>query len=333
MTAIAAAARERLDEAARFIYEPVAGGLELVTENLAALAENSGVPRGMLAHVVGGGGKLLRPAITLLAGGLRPGQEERVTRMATAVELLHVATLVHDDTVDRSEKRRGRATVSSVWGDDVAVLLGDYVFAASATFVCDTGNIRVIRRFSETIMELARGELAERMSKHDWTQTLEDYQRRIYDKTASLICTAAESGGALSGAPEEETQALRAFGYNVGMAFQIVDDVLDFTSSEDELGKPAGADLLQGTLTLPTLLFAARRPDEPAVRRLRGGSRDEADLAAVVELVRNSSAVEESRAELDSYRDAARAALAVLPAARERESLDALIDYIAERRS
>lgn len=329
----AAAARERLDEAARFIYEPASAGLEIVTENLAALAENSGVPRGMLSHVVEGGGKLLRPTITLLAGGLRPGQEERVARMATAVELLHVATLVHDDTVDRSEKRRGRATVSSVWGDDVAVLLGDYVFAASAIFVCDTGNIRVIRRFSETIMELARGELAERMSKHDWTQTLEDYQRRIYDKTASLICTAAESGGALSGAPEEETQALRSFGYNVGMAFQIVDDVLDFTSSEEELGKPAGNDLLQGTLTLPALLFAARRPDEPAVRRLRDGSRDEADLAAVVEMVRNSSAVEEARAELDGYRSAARAALAVLPVARARESLDALVDYIAERRN
>ncbi|MYA50952.1 MAG: polyprenyl synthetase family protein [Chloroflexi bacterium] len=325
--------RDRLDGSARFIYEPVLNGLDLVTGNLGDLAENSGVPRDMVSHVVEGGGKLVRPTITLLAGALRAGEEERIVKMATAVELLHIASLIHDDTVDHSEKRRGRATVSRLWGDDMAVLLGDYVFAASATFVCDTGNIRVVRRFAETIMELARGELTERISKHDWSQTSADYERRIYDKTASLICTAAESGGVLSGAPEEETQALRSFGYNVGMAFQIVDDVLDFTSSEEELGKPVGNDLLQGTLTLPALLFAAAHPNEAVVRRLRDGSRDENDLTAMVELVRNSSAIDETMAQLEGYRNAARAAVATLPDARARRSLDALVDYLAQRRN
>lgn len=325
--------RDRLDGQARFIYEPVLDGLDLVMENLGDLAENSGVPRDMVSHVLEGGGKLVRPTITLLAGALRPGEEERIVKMATAVELLHIASLIHDDTVDHSEKRRGRATVSRLWGDDMAVLLGDYVFAASATFVCDTENIRVVRRFAETIMELARGELAERLSKHDWSQTSEDYERRIYDKTASLICTAAESGGVLSGAPEAESQALRSFGYNVGMAFQIVDDVLDFTSSEEELGKPVGNDLLQGTLTLPALLFAASYPDESVVRRLRDGSRDESDLTTMVEFVRNSSAIDESLAQLEGYRNAARAAVATLPDARARRSLDALVDYLAQRRN
>ncbi len=325
--------RDRLDASARFIYEPVLDGLDQVIGNLGDLAENSGVPRDMVSHVVEGGGKLVRPTITLLAGALRPGEEERIVKMGTAVELLHIASLIHDDTVDHSEKRRGRATVSRLWGDDMAVLLGDYVFAASATFVCDTGNIRVVRRFAETIMELARGELTERVSKHDWSQTSADYERRIYDKTASLICTAAESGGVLSGAPEEETQALRSFGYNVGMAFQIVDDVLDFTSSEEELGKPVGNDLLQGTLTLPALLFAASHPDETIVRRLRDGSRDESDLTTMVEFIRNSSAIDETMAQLDGYRNAARAAVAVLPDARARQSLDALVDYLAQRRN
>lgn len=324
---------DRLDEQARFIYEPVIAGLDLVVANLSDLAEDSGVPRDMVSHVVEGGGKLVRPTITLLAGALRQGEEERLVKMATAVELLHIASLIHDDTVDHSEKRRGRATVSRLWGDDMAVLLGDYVFAASATFVCDTENIRVVRRFAETIMELARGELTERISKHDWSQTSADYERRIYDKTASLICTAAESGGVLSGAPEAESEALRSFGYNVGMAFQIVDDVLDFTSSEDELGKPVGNDLLQGTLTLPALLFAANHPAEPVVRRLRGGSRDESDLAAMVECVRNSSAIDETLAQLERYRNAARAAVARLPDARARQSLDALVDYLAQRRN
>ena len=325
--------RDRLDGSARFIYEPVLDGLDLVMENLGDLAENSGVPRDMVSHVVEGGGKLVRPTITLLAGALRPGEEERIVKMGTAVELLHIASLIHDDTVDHSEKRRGRATVSRLWGDDMAVLLGDYVFAASATFVCDTGNIRVVRRFAETIMELARGELTERISKHDWSQTSADYERRIYDKTASLICTAAESGGVLSGAPEEETQALRSFGYNVGMAFQIVDDVLDFTSSEEELGKPVGNDLLQGTLTLPALLFAASHPDEAVVRRLRDGSRDANDLTTMVDFVRNSSAIDETMAQLEGYRNAARSAVTTLPDARARQSLDALVDYLAQRRN
>ena len=325
--------RERLDAVAQFIYEPVADDLARVLDNLGKLASSSGISEEMVSHVVVSGGKMVRPTVTLLAGSLRPGFEERLITMATAIELLHIASLVHDDTVDMARTRRGKATVSSVWGNDVAVLLGDYVFAASATFVCDTGNIRVVRRFSETIMELAKGELAERFSKHDWTQTIEDYNRRIYDKTASLICTASASGGMLSDAPEEETQALHAFGYNVGMAFQIVDDVLDFTSSEEELGKPVGNDLRQGTLTLPALLFAQRYPDEPIVKRLRDGSRDEADLAAMVDLVRNSTMIDDALATLDEYRSAARAALSVLPKSRPRESLEALIDYVAQRRS
>ena len=328
-----------LSDTARFIAEPVAGDLDRVVENMKTLAEESGLAGDdMVAQAVVSGGKKIRPTVTLLAGALRsaalgPQEQDRLVKMATAVELLHIASLIHDDTVDKADTRRGQATVSSMFGPDVAVLLGDYVFAASATFVCDTGNIRVIRRFSETIMELARGELAERFSTHDWSQSIDDYKRRIYDKTASLICTAAESGGVLSGAPEEQNQALRSFGYNVGMAFQIVDDVLDFTSSEEELGKPAGNDLLQGTLTLPALLFAERHPREAVVKRLLDGSRDEADLHAMVAHIRESSAIDESLAALDGYRNAARAALSLLPDARPRESLEALIDFVTDRRN
>lgn len=324
----------QLDDAARFIVDPVAAGLDRVVANLTSLAAESGLPGGdMAAQAIVSGGKKIRPTITLLAGALRPCDADRIVTMATAIELLHIASLIHDDTVDNADTRRGRATVSSIFGPDVAVLLGDYVFASSATFVCDTGNIRVIRRFSETIMELARGELAERFSVHDWSQTIDDYKLRIYDKTASLICTAAESGAVLSGATEEHVQALRSFGYNVGMAFQIVDDVLDFTASEEELGKPAGADLLQGTLTLPALLYAERNPGDAVVRRLAGGSRDEADLCAMAALIRESSVLNEALAALDDYRNAARAALAELPPSRPRESLEALIDYVTQRHS
>ena len=329
-----------LSDTARFIAEPVAGDLDRVVANMKTLAEESGLAGDdMVAQAVVSGGKKVRPTVTLLAGALRstsPGspEQDRLVKMATAVELLHIASLIHDDTVDKADTRRGQATVSSMFGPDVAVLLGDYVFAASATFVCDTGNIRVIRRFSETIMELARGELAERFSTHDWSQSIDDYKRRIYDKTASLICTAAESGGVLSGAPEEQNQALRSFGYNVGMAFPDRRRRARFHEQRGGAGaSPPATTCSRATLTLPALLFAERHPREAVVKRLLDGSREEADLHAMVAHIRESSAIDESLAALDGYRNAARAALSLLPNARPRESLEALIDFVTDRRN
>ena len=324
-----------LDDRVRFIYEPVERQLARVVDNLRGLAAGANLAgdAALLEYAVVSGGKKVRPVVTLLAGGSREGHEDELVTMATAVELLHIATLIHDDTVDKAATRRGRATVSSLWGNDVAVLLGDYVFAASATFVCDTRDLRVVRRFSETIMELARGELAERASFHDWSQTVDDYFQRIYNKTASLFCTAAQAGGLLSQAPEEEAAALTRYGYYLGLAFQIMDDVLDFLGTEEELGKPVGADLLQGIITLPVLLYADRHTGEPVVARLRDGGRDAADLARLIELVRESSAIEETLAMMDNCREQAREALALLPASRSRESLEALTDYVVQRRT
>jgi geranylgeranyl pyrophosphate synthase len=318
-----------------FIYEPVSKELERVVENLKTLAGQAHLPGDtvMLQHAVVSGGKKIRPTITLLAGLPHPGHESELITMATAVELLHIASLIHDDTVDKADTRRGRATVSSLWGTDVAVLLGDYVFATSATFVCDTGNISVVRRFSETIMELANGELAEHFSTHDWNQTVDDYNHRIYNKTASLFCTSAESGGVLSDAPKDQIEALNEYGYNLGMAFQIMDDILDLSGIEAELGKPVGGDLLQGTLTLPVLLYADQNPQQSAIKRLTSGGREPEDLAEVVALVRDSSVMDETVAVMDGYRVKARATLARLPKHRGRESLEALTEYVGRRRT
>lgn len=326
---------DELDDSVQFIYEPVTSELEQVVDNLGTLARQAqltGDPS-LLEHAIVSGGKKVRPAITLLAGGFHPGHEDVLITMATAVELLHIATLVHDDTIDNAKTRRGQATVSNIWGDDVAVLLGDYVFAASATYVCETGNLRVVRRFSETIMELARGELAERFSTHDWAQGVDEYNLRTYNKTASLFCTAAQSGGILSGGSEEETEALNQYGYNLGMAFQIMDDILDFMGTEEELGKPVGNDLMQGTLTLPVLLFAAQHPNEDVVKRLAAGGRDESDLKVMVDMVRNSPVMGETSAVLEGYRSRANEAIAKLPDARPRQSLEALTEYVGHRRS
>jgi len=172
---------EALDASVRLIYEPIGPELRRVADNLSVLADGAGLSGDdrLVAHAVVSGGKKVRPALTLLASKVYGGDPAKPITMATAVELLHIATLIHDDTVDRAETRRGRATVSNEWGGKVAVLLGDYVFATSAIYVCDTEDIYVIRRFSETIMELARGELAEHFSAFDWAQTVADYERRI----------------------------------------------------------------------------------------------------------------------------------------------------------
>lgn len=335
MTEPSANPAEDPDRTVESIYAPVRAGLDAVDDNLRALATESGLlgDAGLLDHALVSGGKKVRPAVTLLAGASRPGREDILVTMATAVELLHIASLIHDDSVDKAETRRGRRTVSREWGENVALLLGDYVFATSAVFVCDTGDIGVVRRFSETITELARGELAEQFSIHDWHQSVEAYNQRIYDKTASLFTTAAEAGARLSGAPDEEVEAFKSYGYNLGMAFQIMDDVLDFKGTEEELGKPVGTDLLQGILTLPALLYAAADPDDPVVRRLGAGGTAREDLQAFVELVRSSSVIAETEMVMDGYRQAAREALAGLPDTEPHRSLDALTDYIGRRRS
>lgn len=325
---------EALDTRIRAIYAPVEEGLAQVDANLMNVAANAGlsVDDQLLARALLSGGKKVRPAITLLSARLFGGIDDRLIAMATAVELLHIASLIHDDTIDSAMTRRGRPTASSLWGEKVAVLFGDYMFAKSATFVCDTGNIAVIRRFSENIMELARGELAEHFSANDWSQTVDDYVGRTYDKTASLFRTAAESGAVLAGASPEGADALKRYGCNIGMAFQIMDDVLDFLGTEEELGKPVGNDLLQGTLTLPVLLFAQRHPEDATLRRLRGGgTRD--DLDAMVAAVAASDALEETLRLGDDYRRAAEASLRGVGDAGVRASLEELTRYLATRRN
>jgi heptaprenyl diphosphate synthase/octaprenyl-diphosphate synthase len=251
--------------------------------------------------------------------------------MGAAVELLHIATLIHDDTVDNAAVRRGRATISSLWGPQVAVLVGDYAFATSATFVCDTRDIRVIRRFSETIMELSTGELRERFAANDWRQTRQQYEERIYSKTASLFTIAAESGAILSGAPEHQVQALKSYGASLGMAFQVVDDILDFEATDAAMGKPVGHDLAQGTLTLPSLLLLERYPENNPVVALFQGQDTEANGKRALEMVRNSGILADSYAVAADFCRRAVEALAPLPDSPYKRALLEIADYVLER--
>ena len=322
-----------LDERTAAIYAPIQDELVMVEDKLRNLAPSEiGHMRPLLDYVAVTGGKRVRPAITLLAAHPYPHDTGNLVLMACGVELLHLATLIHDDTVDDSPTRRGRATVGNVWGHHVAVLFGDYVFATSATFVCDTDNIRIMRRFSETIMDLASGELIEYFGAFDPEQAREIYNDRIYRKTASLFCTAGESGALLGGAPEDEVQALRRYGYNIGMAYQVGDDLLDFEGDEADLGNPVGSDLLHGVLTLPTIMLQERYPDDNPVSDLFKDRNDPNKLQRVVDMIRNGGIIRDCENVVRYYCDQACAELKAIPDGPARRSLQDLAEYVRNRR-
>ena len=322
-----------LDERTAAIYSPIQEGLLRVDDRLRNLSktETSAV-QPLIKYVTEVGGKRVRPAITLLAAQFHDHDSDRPIIMASAVELLHLATLIHDDTVDNSPTRRGRATVSNTWSPYGAVLFGDYVFATSATFVCDTYNIRVIRRFSETIMELAGGQLMEYFTAYDPSQARTLYNDRIYRKTASLFCTASESGAILGESSETEVKALRDFGYNVGMAFQVRDDLLDFQGDSSDLGKPVGNDLKNGVLTLPTIMLMERYPNDNLVQALFNDRTNDAKLQKVIHVINDSTIMSDCESVVQDYIGKACHALDKLPDCASKQSLLDLADYLTARR-
>lgn len=315
------------------IYEPVEDALVRVeqairraghVDSFASLAE-------MLDYILDWPGKHVRPALTLLSSKFYDKDIDRVIPMAAAVEMLHVATLIHDDTVDSAKLRRGRATLSSIWGKDVAVLVGDYIFAKSASIACETGNMRVMQLFAETVMALSSGELRELIACNRWEPSRDHYWKRIKEKTASLFATATESGAILSGAPEYQIQALREYGFKLGMAFQIIDDILDYEGSEDVVGKPVGNDLSQGVLTLPAILLAERYPHETSIRVAFDNRADPVKVRAAVEVIRNSAIIKDAFTIAEGFCEDARQALRDLPDVPARRSLVSLTDYVTRR--
>ncbi len=194
----------------------------------------------------------------------------RIVALAASVEMLHTSSLVHDDVIDGALLRRGAPTLNAQWSGGATVLAGNYMFGSAARFSAETQNMRVIGLFSDTLRTIVDGELQQLRDKFDYRQDKANYYQRIYAKTASLFCAATEGAAILSGLPEERIQDLRDYGYNLGMAFQIVDDILDFTGDENTLGKPAGSDLRQGTLTLPVFYYLQLRRDAAATRSFAG---------------------------------------------------------------
>ena len=315
------------------IYQPVQEDLAKVKENLRSIIKVD-FPwlSEQLGYVVRGGGKGLRPALTLLAGKFYHYNLKYLLPMAASVELMHTATLVHDDAIDKSVARRGKPTIYKMWGEEPAVLLGDYLFAKAGEFVSDTQSPRVIKLFSQTLATISSGELSQFFGAFKLEQTRQHYFQRISSKTASLFSLATESGAILSGAPEKSVTALKEYGYNLGIAFQIVDDILDFTGTEEELGKPVGSDLSQGTLTLPAMLFLERYPEDSPVKRLFENKDKHENIKQAIELIRNSSVVEECYTVALEYCARACQNLSLLPENTSRQALSTLADYVIDRK-
>ncbi len=307
------------------LFAPVADEVELVEQTIRDSADvDDPILSEILEHILSGGGKRLRPALTLLSGRFHNYNLDLLVPMASGVELLHTATLVHDDTIDNASRRRGKPTTSRVWGSGIAILAGDYLFARSAEFVARTCDLRVIRLFARTLMSLCSGELEQSFSSFNQNLSRESYFRRISKKTASLFSTATESAAILSEAPEKDIQALRAYGSNLGMAFQVADDILDYTADEQRLGKPVASDLRQGTLTLPAIVLNEKYPkDSPiakAFAQSEQGERREA-LRAAIEMINNSDVMEECYRIARGFADEACHAVATFPETPPRTAL------------
>ncbi len=285
-----------------------------------------------IGHLLDAGGKRIRPALTLLTGRLYPCEADKIISMAAAVEMLHTATLVHDDVVDGSLLRRGSPTLNAHWSPGATILTGDYLFARAADLAAQTDNVRVMQVFARTLMTIVSGELRQLFGDTTRRQTRDDYYKRIYAKTASMFELATEAAGVLIDATENEVAALRQYGHDLGIAFQIMDDVLDFIGAESQVGKPVASDLRQGIVTLPVIDYLDAHPHDKRVDELlRSGHHSDEIVLPIVADVRASGAVDRAVAKARDYVRAAQQRLLLFPDSEARQSMLAVADYVVAR--
>jgi geranylgeranyl pyrophosphate synthase len=312
------------------LLEPIRPQMErverLLHDTLAQVEEPlSSMLRGAL------GGKRLRPALVILVGRMFGCPAAPFHSLAAAVEMLHTATLIHDDLVDEGGLRRGRETLHTIWPAGATVLAGDYLLARAISLVAGLDHPRVLSVLAETLCTMCAGEIRQMFITRGRHGGRENYYRGIEAKTASLFAASTEMAGILAGAEEPQIAALRRFGRELGLAFQIVDDVLDFSGSEAQLGKPAGSDLRQGLVTLPILCYLEEVKDDAAVNAVLSGQRDAEHVQAAMEAVCTSGAIEAALAEARAHATRSRQALTTLPDGDSRRMLDSLAEYVVAR--
>jgi octaprenyl-diphosphate synthase len=288
----------------------------------------------LAGHIVSAGGKRLRPMLTLASARLCGYRGERHIALAAAVEFIHTATLLHDDVVDGSELRRGRDTANAVWGNKPPVLVGDFLFSRSFELMVEDGSLRILEILSNASAVIAEGEVRQLVTANDTTTTEEAYLEVIEAKTAALFAAASRIGAVVAERPAEEEEALADYGRNLGIAFQLIDDMLDFSASQSELGKSVGDDFRDGKITLPILLAFARGDAEERAfwrRTLEDGEQAEGDLDRAIRLVERRGALAETLARARLYAAEAAAALAPFPDGPLRQALEEAAAFATAR--
>ena len=315
------------------LFATVEVDLQLLTDNLKNLVgAKHPILYAAAEYLFEVSGKRVRPAIVLLVSrATMPNQEltPRHRRLAEITEMIHTASLVHDDVVDESALRRNVPTVHSNFGNRVAVLAGDFLFAQSSWYLANLDNLEVVKLLSKVIMDMAEGEIQQSLSGFDIEISLEDYIQKSYSKTASLIANSAKAAGVLSGVSEAMANHLYEYGRNLGLAFQVVDDVFDFTSSAETLGKPAGADMASGNLTAPVLFALEEKPYLGVL--IEREFKEEGDLEEALALVKESKGIARSQEMAKKYAAIAVQELKDLPPSEPRQALIDLTDYVLSR--
>lgn len=314
------------------LLEPIRPDLEQVERLLNETVKDLEEPlRSMLDQTLSTG-KRIRPALVILIGRMFKTPAPQLYNLAAAVEIVHSATLIHDDVVDKAQLRRGRKTLHAVWPISATVLAGDYLLARSVALIAELNDPRILKVLAETVGTICAGEIRYQFNAKERTHHREAYYKSIEAKTASLFAATAEMTCILAHAEEIYITALRAFGRELGIAFQIVDDVLDLIGEEIQLGKPPGSDLRQGIITLPILYYIEKEKNDDLINAILAGQCEEVSVHAVIKAIRSSGAIEDALAEAQTYAQRSQAALRDLPNNESRRILHRLADYVVERR-
>ena len=321
---------------AKEIIAPISGDVAQIDDILRSVTNlEHPVLQQAVEAIIAARGKRLRPAILFLAAKFHRYNLDRLLPLAAAIELLHTASLIHDDTIDQALVRRGLPTLNSLIDPGTTVLVGDYLFAKSAVLSTMGGVQRATRIFAESLVTISEGEIEQKFATHHLDVTTERYFSRIYAKTAVLFAAAGEIGAVLSDAPEDDVQRLRHYGRQLGMAFQIVDDILDIQATSEELGKPAGSDLMNGNVTLPTIFYlesAGPEAREEVRRVIESDERNEALLETTIKKIAVSDALELAHNCAQRFADEAKASLAGFKEIPARQMLLDLADFVVQRR-
>lgn len=318
----------------KMLYADIKSDIEIIENELEqALNSSSHILNDASIYLLQGGGKRIRPVFVLLSAKFGDYNIERMKNIAVPLELIHMGSLVHDDVIDDSDMRRGRETVKSQYNNRVAMYTGNFIFGKALQYVTDIENPRVHQILAETMVELVNGEVIQIEDKFRLDQHLKDYFRRIKRKTALLIESSCELGAVVSGADEETIRHLKRYGYFVGMSFQIVDDILDFTATDKQLGKPAGSDLLQGNITLPILLMKDDPQLAPYLEKVAAQGLTEQERQEMLALVRKSDAIKEATKISNLYLQKALKEVEALPNHPMKKKLRDIALYMGKRKS